>query len=482
MAEENSNSGGEFEREPVPESALMGSGKFWGMYAGEHAAGTEFMIGPLFLAAGASLQDLILGLLVGNFLAVLTWRFLVTPIAMAKRMTLYYQLERIAGGSLVKFYNFINGLLFCFLAGAMVTVSASAVGVPFGITFDVPESMLGLSNMSFTMLVAIVGVVIAVVAASGYETVARVANIAAPWMIAVFAGCGIVALAQMEATSVAALTEGKFWNDAIEFVQAKDGESSFGFWQIVVFAWLCNGAMHFGMADLSIFRYARSKASGWAPAIGMFLGHYMAWIAAALLLAALIKMQPDLALQDVPAGAEDVGEPGTVVANPGMLAFQSLGWAGIICVVIAGWTTANPTIYRAGLAFQGVIPNSSRTAMTLVAGAVATVAGAFPNLSAQLLGFVGTYGTVLGPMGAVIFVDFYLMKKFGLRDEYATHSGTSVNVAVLIAWLLPVAVGLYLIFNRGLFAAYAVIPCWIVCGLLYLVLSKLTQKNENASV
>ena len=106
-------------------------------------------------------------------------------------------------------------------------------------------------------------------------------------------------------------------------------------------------------------------------------------------------------------------------ANPGLLAFQSLGWTGIICVVIAGWTTANPTIYRAGLAFQGVFPKSSRIAMTLVAGAVATLAGAFPNLSAQLLGFVGTYGTVLGPMGAVIFVDFYLMKKFGLRDEYA---------------------------------------------------------------
>ena len=471
MSEETSNSGGEFEREPVPDSALLGSGKFWGMYAGEHAAGTEFMIGPLFLAAGASLSDLIVGLLLGNFLAVLTWRFLVTPIAMAKRLTLYYQLERIAGGSLVKFYNLVNGLLFCFLAGAMVTVSASAVGVPFGITFDVPSNMFGLSSWSFTALVAIVGVVIAVVAASGYETVSRVANIAAPWMIAVFAACGIVSLAQMEVTSMAALSEGKFWTDAIAFVQEKNGPQTFGFWQIVVFAWLCNGAMHFGMADLSIFRFARGKASGWAPAIGMFLGHYMAWIAAALLLAALIKIQPALAL----------GTDGKVTANPGLLAFQSLGWAGIICVVIAGWTTANPTIYRAGLAFQGVLPKSSRTAMTLVAGAVATIAGAFPNLSAQLLGFVGTYGTVLGPMGAVIFVDFYLMKKFGLKDEYAVHSGATFNIAVLIAWLLPVAVGLYLILWQGLFAAYAVIPCWIVCGVLYLVLSKFTQAAKADS-
>src|SRR5210317_533245 len=105
MSEEQQSSGGEFERERVPDSALLGSGKFWGMYAGEHAAGTEFMIGPLFLAAGASLQDLILGLLLGNVLAVLVWRFLVTPIATARRFTLYYHLERIAGGSLVKFYN-----------------------------------------------------------------------------------------------------------------------------------------------------------------------------------------------------------------------------------------------------------------------------------------------------------------------------------------------------------------------------------------
>jgi len=69
-----------------------------------------------------------------------------------------------------------------------------------------------------------------------------------------------------------------------------------------------------------------------------------------------------------------------------------------------------------------------------------------------------------------------LMKQFGLKDEYATHAGLQVNVAVLVAWLLPVAIGLYLIFWQGLFAAYAVIPCWIACGVLYLVLSKLTQR------
>lgn len=466
--EAETSTSGEFEREPVPESARLGAGKFWGMYAGEHAAGTEFMIGPLFLAAGASLQDLLLGLLIGNLLAVLTWRFLVTPIAIAKRMTLYYQLERIAGDRLVKLYNVVNGVLFCFLAGAMVTVSASAVGIPFGTMFEVPDETFALGSNDFTLIVIGVGVVMSIIAAAGYQVVAQVANIAAPWMIAIFAACGIVSLVQMDANSIAALREGKFWQDAIDFVQAKDGAQQFGFWQIVVFAWLCNGAMHFGMADLSIFRFARSANSGWAPAIGMFLGHYMAWIAAGLLLAAQIKLSQD------------------TTANPGALAWGALGWTGIICVIIAGWTTANPTIYRAGLAFQGVFPKSPRVAMTLVAGTVATIAGSFPNLSNQLLGFVGTYGTVLGPMGAIIFVDHYLMKRFGMREENAFHSGQSFNIAVLLAWAIPVAIGLYLIFvptslfPDKLFAAYAVVPCWIASGAIYFVLSKMMQPRTIA--
>ena len=339
----------------------------------------------------------------------------------------------------------------------LVTVSASAVGVPFGVNYETPEETFALGQPSFTMLVIAVGVVMSVIAAAGYSMVARVANVAAPWMIAVFAAGGLISLGQMGVDSFVKLTEGQFWTDAVAFIQEKDGAKEFSFWQIVVFAWLCNGAMHFGMADLSIFRFARHASSGWAPSIGMLLGHYMAWIAAALLLAAQIKLSQN------------------TLADPGMLAWSAMGWTGILCVVIAGWTTANPTIYRAGLAFQGVLPKCSRTQMTLLAGAVATIAGAFPNLSAQLLGFVGTYGTVLGPMGAVIFVDFWLMKRFGMQEDYAARSG-KMNAAALVAWLLPVAVGLYLIFEKGVFAAYCVIPAWIVCGILYLTLSRALQK------
>ena len=123
--------GGEFERQPVPQSKLKSWKSFLGMYAGEHAAGTEFVIGPLFLTTGVSAFDLIVGLLLGNLLAVLSWRFLTAEIAVKYRLTLYYQLEKIVGKKLVIGYNLANGILFCFLAGAMITVSATAVGIPF---------------------------------------------------------------------------------------------------------------------------------------------------------------------------------------------------------------------------------------------------------------------------------------------------------------------------------------------------------------
>ncbi len=123
-------SSGEFERQPVPKSSLLGFRSFIGMYAGEHCAGTELMIGPLFVAAGVSAFDVVVGLIVGNALAVLSWMFLCAPIATRTRLTLYYQLEKICGRKLVTLYNLANGVMFCFLAGSMITVSATALGVP----------------------------------------------------------------------------------------------------------------------------------------------------------------------------------------------------------------------------------------------------------------------------------------------------------------------------------------------------------------
>ena len=221
--------------------------------------------------------------------------------------------------------------------------------------------------------------------------------------------------------------------------------------------------MHLGMSDLSVMRFAREPKQGWAPAAGMYLGHYVAWICAALLLVYWVREKGATASEGVP---------------PGRMAFDAVGWAGLICVVIAGWTTANPTIYRAGLAFQGMFPKLlSRTGGTVIAGAVCTIAGVFPAFAMQLLGFVGLYGTILAPVGAVIAVDHFLAKKFGIQTDYAEKSGTGFNLAVIIAWGVSVGIAMYALYNvEGMQAFYLPLPAWVLCGLLYLVLSRMLNQ------
>lgn len=444
----------EYERERVPDKALKGPGSFWGMYAGEHTAGTEFMIGPLFVAWGVGAWDLITGLLLGNFLAVLSWRFITATVATGTRETLYYKLEKICGSNLAVLYNVANGVLFCFLAGSMITVSATAIGVPFpGITMPTFADLYP-TGWAWTAACIIVGLIITAVAVRGYAFVARMSNVAAPWMFLIFLACGVVTLGKLNTTDIISLLE-----------PAPGTEQKIGFWGIVFFSWFCNAAMHLGMADMSVLRFAKKPSSGWASAAGMYLGHYVAWICAALLLVYWVRAR----------GADPIEG-----VAPGPMVFDAVGWAGIICVIIAGWTTANPTIYRAGLAFQGAIKSISRTQATILAGLVSTAAGIFPAFAMNLLGFVGIYGTILAPVGAIIFADYFFSPRLGIQTEPARHSGITFNWNVLIAWVIPVGIALYIHFTQGVPAHFLPLPCWLACGILYLGLTRMSSSNAAA--
>jgi len=154
-----------------------------------------------------------------------------------------------------------------------------------------------------------------------------------------------------------------------------------------------------------------------------------------------------------------------------------VGIAGLVCVVIAGWTTANPTMYRAGLAFQAIFPSSSRFAVTLLAGALATLGAVFPALVMKLLDFVGLYGTILMPMGAVIVVDHYVLPRLGLQTDYAEKRRLAVNVAAGGAWLLALLLCVILNQTLGVQIYFLALPGWVTAAVLYLLFSILVQKR-----
>ena len=542
----------EFEREPITDDKLHSGRYFAGLFSGEHVAATEFVIGALFVTWGAGVKDLILGLLLGNALAVLSWAFICSPIAVRTRLTLYWYVRRIIGPGLTVVYNFINAILYCCLAAAMIGVSASAVFVALKkMNIDLKHPTLDdvmPNSVGWVVVVLIVGAVVVTLAIAGFKKLSQFASVCSPWMFIIFVAGAVATLPELgEVHSFADLrriAETEVWTgepyeapqrpvtaalpaegsgltlpvalrgelkrevrkgkkilESIEFSDeatltvvkpeerwvVADGQTTYVikpiasrnddgsetveltickvmeklyFWHIVFFAWFCNLAMHVGLSDMAILRFARRWTYGFYSAFGMYLGHYVAWVCAGIMGAAVGR-----------------------ALNPGQMADMAAGYAGILAVLIAGWTTANPTIYRAGLALQIVTPNWPRWKVTLLAGLVTTFVGFFPAIFMQLLNFVAIYGLCLMPIGAVIVMEHWVFPKLGLRQYWTEKRSLFLNPAALISWL-AVLVICFPIENftggqikspmhmLGVHLFFRWLPGWFIASGLYLAICK----------
>ena len=214
------------------------------------------------------------------------------PIATRTRLNLYWQLRKITGPYLLIVYNIVNALMFCFLAGAMIAVAATAVGIPFNMPMPGLDDMYP-GSLSWVLVVLAVGSVVTVLAILGFEQIARFSKIAAPWMLLVFVACALAVLPQLGVTSFS-----DFWTVANEKIWTGvplEGQSKFTFWHVMFFAWFCNMAMHIGMADMTLLRYAKKWQYGFFSAFGMYLGHFVAWIESGILVALALQQSGEVA-------------------------------------------------------------------------------------------------------------------------------------------------------------------------------------------
>jgi cytosine permease len=437
----------EFDREPVSDDKLQPGKYFAGLLAGEHVAGTEFVIGASFVWWGATPYDIFVGLALGNLLAVLTWTFMCAPIATQTRLTLYWYLRKIAGPAATAVYNVLNAVLFCILAGCMITVSASAVRIPFNIPPQVhwyPESA------GFVVVVLVVGAVVTTLAILGFKRVAQFGSVCSPWMFLMFMGGAVAMLPALalQAGLQNISSWSQFWTAAREFIwtgDTPDGSAGLSFWHITAFAWICNLAMHGGLSDMALFRYARHWSYGLYSAFGMFFGHYLAWIFAGIMGAATARLL-QVGMGDLDAGG---------------VAWQALGVTGILAVVIAGWTTSNPTLYRAGLAFQGVTPGWPRWLVTLFTGVATTIIACFPFVFTKLLNFVGLYGLLLVPVGAIVFVEHWIFPRIGFTRYWVSRKKLFVSWPALISWGVCIAFALIIEEDGILLKLFALLPAFI---------------------
>jgi len=423
----------EFDREPVTEASFKGGGSFAGLFAGEHVAATEFVIGAFFVIHGVAARDLMLGLLLGNLLAVLSWTLVCAPIAVRTRLTLYWYLRRIGGPGFMLVYNVANAFLYCILAGAMISVSATALAELTSLPPTPLEAMLP-TSAGWVLIAVALGAVFTLMAVLGFSALARFAGICSPWIFLVFVGGALATLpklgVQPDLSNLWEVLSTKVWNG-----QPTPGQEQYGFWQITFFAWFCNLAMHIGLSDMALFRFAKKPWYGVFTAIGVYPGHWLAWVCSGIMVAA-------------------VGRGMT----PGRMAYEAMGAAGVFAVLLAGWTTANPTLYRAGLALQSVTPGWPRWKITLWSGVLTTMLSCFPLFFMKLLDYVAIYGLVLMPVGAIVFAEHWILPRLGVETEAAERRGIAMNRDALavwmgtlvLAWLLPMH-----LFYRWL-------PCWFV--------------------
>lgn len=456
------------EQLPVAKNKLHGGKHFAGLYAGEHVAATEFVIGATFVALGASTSDILYGLLIGNILAILSWTFLTAPIAVQTRLSLYTYLNKIAGDSMTKLYNWANAIIFTVISAAMITVSASAVRF----LFHIPAQLNWYSsNIWFILIVVAVGIVVVFVAIFGFSTVADFSSICAPWLFVLFLAGALVMLPALS-HSVIGSTSISNWG---EFLKIGDlsiwkgvtdsGESGIGLLEVIGFAWAANTITHVGLIDMAILRYAKKSYYGAYSSFGMLFGHYIAWIAAGIM----------------GAGASILLNKPVAALDPGDVAYYALGASGFVIVIIAGWTTANANLYRAGLAAQAIFKNHSRKKTTLVVGIFTVVIACFPFVFSKMLPMLTYAGLLVVPVGAIVFAEHFVFPKIGLTRYWAYYKKMVTSKPAIIAWLAGLVFGFGLNALQVMSFYYLFIPTWFITLALYTLLAAKSGAREDYS-
>jgi NCS1 family nucleobase:cation symporter-1 len=187
----------------------------------------------------------------------------------------------------------------------------------------------------------------------------------------------------------------------------------------------------------------------------MFLGHYLSWICAGIMGAA----------------AATVLKKSLIELDSGSVATTALGTLGALTVVVAGWTTANPMLYRSGLAFQVVSPGWPRWRVTLIAGLITTLFACSPFVFTKMLDFVVVYGLILLPMGAIVVAEHWLFPLLGWNRYWASRKGLLFNWPAMIAWIGSVACGLTASYLGLIHLFFVFIPVWIIAMVAYVVLA-----------
>ena len=444
------------EERPVPASRLSGFSDFLGIYGGEHIAATEFVIGALLVTWGVRAGELILGLVVGNLLAASSYALVTAPIAVDTRLSLFAYLRKVTGPWFQRVFNATWGIISIVWAASMMAISVSSLKEAIGL--PIQTQWYPTSGACVALTLALVAVTV-LVSAFGFKGVVKFSSLCVPWMVTIFfcgAAVGVPMLAK--ATDFGAvnglggffsLIDTRIFNGTVP-----PGVTRLTWIHVAAFAWMCGFVYHVGLNDMSIFRFAKRASYGWVGLFGMYLGHFFAWICAGVMGAA----------------AAAVLKVGLHELDSGAVTAAVLGWSGLFAVVVAGWTTANPNIYRAALSFATLVPKAPFRTLVFGVGAVIALAACFPGV--MRIDMIANAAALLVPqVGAICLMEHWIFPKIGFTRYWNLYLGKKINPAALGAWVLSSLFALLGATLGWMHPFFLPMPTFALAGLAYLVLA-----------
>jgi NCS1 family nucleobase:cation symporter-1 len=450
---------------PISKYNLHGKKHFAGVFCADHVAATEFVIGATLVTIGANAFDILIGLLIGNLLAVLSWTFITAPIAVKTRLSLYAYIKKIAGNNTILLFNALNIVMFAVFTGTMITVSGSSLRVVLNI-----PTQLGWypQDLNFVLLILATGAFVITIAFFGFNAIAKFSIISVPWMVCMFV-VGALASLPFLAYHVIGTTEVTSLRDFFNIIDqgvwtgSDSGKPGIGLIEIIGFAWAANATLHFGLVDMALLRFAPKFQYGLFSSFGMYLGHYVCWICAGIM----------------GASSALILKTTLIKLDPGDVGFSTLGVTGIFTVLAAGLTTAIPLLYRAGLAAVAVFHKSSRKQTTLILGVITTIIACFPFVFTTMMQLLTYAGIIIVPIGAIVFAEHWVFPKINLTQFWAYYGKTGRNNASIIAWLGSLAFGFSLNSLNIIPYYYLFLPTWTFSLVLYTVLAYFSGARNN---
>jgi putative hydroxymethylpyrimidine transporter CytX len=186
-------------------------------------------------------------------------------------------------------------------------------------------------------------------------------------------------------------------------------------------------------------RFAKSKKGAVS---GSFIGYFIAssWMYLIGLGSAILFENPDV-------GA--------------IMVAANLGFSALGIIILSTVTTTFLDVYSAGVTFLNIMPRLNEKTVALIMGVIGTVVAIIVPIE-QYVNFLYAIGSVFAPLFAILFTDYFIIKKRkNVQEELIIDWGA------MVVWIIGIV--LYYTLIKFDFILGSTVPVMILTSLIYII-------------